>query len=504
MTWKRILAVCLPLFIFCLSSFAQTDSLRIKALDEKLENYFSALETRSAGEKMQEVDFMIGSSPEGGIRNHVALKAYDHYLNSKLMGDEAVAIHITDEWFIPGKASMASDIDLLNARIYAEFNRRSLIGRHAPSLLLQTPDGDKVEALGLQSDSLAGGCGRYRVLFFYDTDCSKCAMETIMLRAMFREKEWVLDFIAVYTGDNREKWDAYRKERLVFEDPNVRVFHYWDPENDSDFQRKYGVLQTPRMFLIGKDGVILGRGLDTEALMKILDIYLAEPEYGDEKTMSLFSSILPEDDPQMTADSIIDIARYISRRTLTEKKDSFDYKRLAGNMLYYLVGKRGEAFAYGSAYIADSLVLGHPEIWNTPGDSLNVVGLAEIVSGLRNRIAVGSRIPKNLKVYGSMLSKRGEKTAEWSLGRLRAGTYVLFYTKGCANCDEELTSARSLVASDRKSRVLLVDMDEVQAHNPDMATRLFDSLDLSVLPFVMQTGRRHTLARKYLSLQSGK
>ena len=47
---------------------------------------------------------------------------------------------------------------------------------------------------------------------------------------------------------------------------NVSVTNLWDPSLNSDFQRKYGVLKTPQMFLIGKDGVILGRKLDVPAL----------------------------------------------------------------------------------------------------------------------------------------------------------------------------------------------------------------------------------------------
>lgn len=58
---------------------------------------------------------------------------------------------------------------------------------------------------------------------------------------------------------------------------NVSVTNLWDPSLNSDFQRKYGVLKTPQMFLIGKDGVILGRKLDVPALESMLaNIYASD------------------------------------------------------------------------------------------------------------------------------------------------------------------------------------------------------------------------------------
>jgi hypothetical protein len=44
------------------------------------------------------------------------------------MGAEAVAIHVLDKWFIDGPVRMYDDVDLLHARIFADFNRQSLIG----------------------------------------------------------------------------------------------------------------------------------------------------------------------------------------------------------------------------------------------------------------------------------------------------------------------------------------------------------------------------------------
>ncbi len=478
---------------------AVTDSLDFAGLDRKLEEYLASMETLDTGGKIREVDFMLGSGPEGDIRNHVAVKLYAHFLNSPVMGDEAVAVYLTDKWFSPGRAKMPDDVDLMNARVYAEFTRRSLVGRQAPSLRLETPSGDWREALGVESDSLAGGCSRLRVLFFYDTSCSKCLVETALLRTALGDRDRPLDLIAVYTGDDRAAWEKYMAERLSFQAPGLRVSHYWDPTLKSDFQLKYGVLQTPRMFLIGRDGRILGRNLDAAGLMKLLEIHEAEPVYGNEKDMAVFSSMFPPGDTSMTADSILTVAKYIETRTLEDLRDTTEYKRLSGNMLYYLFRGRGEAFSEAAEYVADFMVLDRPDIWNTPSDTLNVVDLAQIVSSLADKARVGSVLPR-IRVGGTFL-KGGKKTARiLSLNRLTAGTYVVFYTRGCSGCEAELAGADALSAREPRTGIFLVDMDKALEDDGDSAQEIFDSFDLSAMPFVMLVGKRHAVARKYFSL----
>ena len=50
------------------------------------------------------------------------------------------------------------------------------------------------------------------------------------------------------------------------------MHHLWDRDLESDFQMAYAITETPRMFLLGKDGTIIGRRLNTEALSQMLDM----------------------------------------------------------------------------------------------------------------------------------------------------------------------------------------------------------------------------------------
>lgn len=281
----RCIAIALLSLMSMSLSAQQLDSLTRQTLSVKLDEYLSAIEAAGPQVQMEEADFLIETATDSLLRQFIAVKVYQHYFESPVMGAETVAIHILDKWFLQEGVRMYNEIDLLNARIYADFNRQSLIGMKAPELALKTMD---EQPYNLYTEAP----GRYSVLFFYDTDCAKCKLETMMLDRTLQGKSYPVDFNAVYVGDNKAEWQEYAQGNLMFDGLNVR--HFWDPEIDSDFQRKYGVLQTPRMFLIAPDGEILGRGLDTQALAQILDSLFSEKDivYGDPQAEALFENLL--------------------------------------------------------------------------------------------------------------------------------------------------------------------------------------------------------------------
>ena len=344
---------------------SRQDSVRMAAVDAKMAEYLTVIEAESPAFKQGECDFMISAAGDTLTRSHIAQKLYDHYLNSKVMGDEAVAIYLYDNWFAPGTVRFDSDIDLLNARVFADFNRRSLIGMSAPELELEDIPGRK---------AVFPASGRQTVLFFYDSSCSKCNMTAILLRYLLQEDDWNLDFCAVYTGTDRSAWESFVSEQLDFDAPGVRIFNLWDPELASDFQRKYGVLSTPALFLIDHYGVITGRRLDPVALKQLL-----------------------------------------------------------------LIGSARQR--------------------------------------LDELCPIGSKVP-DLRINGK---------------RIRRYRYLVFYTEGCMRCEKELSSLP------RGRRILKVNMDEILSTDRALAQKLFESFDLSVMPFIVRLDCRGRVKEKYIS-----
>jgi len=461
------------------------DSAVVAALDTRLDEYFSALERESVQVKLRECDFMLESCEDPLVRQYVAVRIYDHFLGSKVMGDEAVAVHMVDDWFIPGKVSMYSDIDLLNAKVYAQFHRSSLLGMQAPALTLRSRDGDTVTAP-------AGGV--VSVLFFYDTSCAKCKLETLRLREFLPQVGVPLEFYAIYTGVFRDQWDEYLASRWDIDAPSVTIHHAWDPELESDFQMLYGVLQTPQMLLIDRNGVIVGRSLDTDALSQLLPSLFPETyEYGEDSSRQLFDTLFGQGD--QSAANILETAQYIKDRAL-ERSDSTLCRHMLGDMFYYLMDTPGEEAKLALQTFIKLYIDGDPAMWAAPQEQQRVVRPAEVCSDLLGRVPLGSKIPR-AKVRGVLLKDSApadlSAVRTYSLRRLRGRpSYVLFHTPGCSTCDAELEAVGSVFAAEPKARVLLVNPEE-------NGTEILDMFDLSVLPFALRMDRKGTVQGKYIS-----
>ena len=516
---KKITAIAFALLfsVFVLgenvasAQVSESDSVIMAALDKKLGEYFVALERESVKVKKEECDFLISSCTTDPVRNHVAIRLYDHFLQSKVMGDEAVAIHLVDKWFEPGKASFHSDEDLLNAKVFAMFNRSSLIGNRAPSLLLKTIDGMKVEALGLSEGGYAAPSDRYRILYFYAPDCATCKIESVLMSRMLSEEDLPVDLIAVNTKDNETEWQQYREDRLSVRSTATRVLHYWDPEVDSDFQMKYGVLQTPKMFLLDPSGIIVGRELDTEALKSLLKTYVkGEPmEYGTKESEQFYDNIFSPYGKDITGEDVIGTAKYIEKSTLGAGQPKL-FRQLCGDLLYYLTQKREEPYKEGLGYVVDSLVLGRPEFWNTQEDTLKIVTMATLLRDMLGRTPVGAKVPSR-KVHGDLTTWKGKKYGQYDISRLRSPySYILIYTEGCGNCQEELAGVDSIVSEynstdkqvrkvARKTKVLVINLDDLMEKHSDEAYSLLETFDLTVLPFAMALSRDGTVLHKYMS-----
>ena len=481
---KRLLLALAAVFA-AFTLRAQDD--RYEALSAKLEEYFAALAGEPLSVQNAECDYLIESCKDSLVRQFVTLKIYDHYLKSKIMGDEGVAVHIADTWLIPGKVAMKDELDLLNAKVFAEFNRQAQLGAPAPEMTLRTPDG---------VDVTVPSSGEYTLLYFYDTSCSTCRIETPRLARFLKETAFPLKAVAVYVGSDPEAWARYRENSL----PVPGMVHLWDPEVESDFQRKYGVLQTPRMFLVGPDGKVVGRGLDTPALQILTDKIAGKKEYvyGTQEGTSLYEKVFAGYDNDFKPSDVLDVASYVAERTYGEG-DTESFKHMEGDLLYYLSSQRGETFKEGARLFIDKYILGVPDVWTTAEDTSSVVSMALMMKELLERTPVGSAVP-DLKVHGELLRKPClfRKASKKGVFSLRKADYLVFYTEGCGRCEETLEAARAL--SRRKSKVLLVNVDTLYEEYPEEAHLLLDTFDLSGLPYVMQLGSGGVVLHRYLEL----
>ena len=120
--------------------------------------------------------------------------------------------------------------------------------------------------------------------------------------------------------------------------------------------------------------------------------------------------------------------------------------------------------------------------------------MAEIMDDLLSKARPGTLVA-DVKVPGTIVTKRGTRNVERNLRKLRRPrNFIFFYAEGCNVCAEEKKAAPD-------KGVFMINMDELMASRPAVAARLFDAFDLTSLPYIIETDRSGHVVRRYISFK---
>ena len=175
------------------------------------------------------------------------------------------------------------------------------------------------------------------------------------------------------------------------------------------------------------------------------------------------------------------------------------FRQLSGDLLYYLATRSGEGVKEGLKHLIETNIYGQPEAWDSADDSLKVIGFADIMDDLLSKAEIGTPVP-GFKVPAQKITCRGSRNGTFRLNRLKGSeNIIVFFTEGCELCAAEKNAIRQIAADNRKVVALFVNVDEILASAPSLADELFDSFDLSSLPYIILTDRKGLVVRRYLS-----
>lgn len=183
----------------------------------------------------------------------------NRYANSKIMGQDAVYVHIVMKEYKTGHAFWASKAD--SARIVSRAETRShlLIGKKAPNLHLKDTTGTYRELYDIDAD--------YIVLFFYSDECGHCKKETPKLVAAYDSlrTKYNIKIVAVDTENDRQNWlDFIHKNHME------GWINLADVELQNFFRQVYNIESTPTFFLLDKDKIIRGNRFNSSQLDYLL------------------------------------------------------------------------------------------------------------------------------------------------------------------------------------------------------------------------------------------
>ena len=437
----RIIAFNLVAFLLILCSmsavnaFGQTDTLATgkTMTQEDINMVMSVFDGLLPYEIIGKADgfIMTGKSDEEIAR--IAYYIYRYYRESRIMGYDEIAIYVADNYFLNGKYKLPDEETRLEMRLFADANRRSLIGMRAPVLTMQDPAGNDV--------SFPEGEQDYYILYFYDDECPGCQRMTPTLMQYLSRSDEDINFTVymVYTQDDRERWmDYVAKVIHPFNLPdNVTLVNLWDPEMKSDFLTAYGVISTPKLFLVDRNGAIIGRELTPTALSQVVELNESQMTATEELFEQIF---LPMANTADTTEIVETIDMFFE-----DSKDNPDFFHEIFYELYqYLKSSPSYTLQQGAAYLANKYIAGMPELWETVEFTNKGVSHGSVIRADyrsvkefidQTALAVLMFYRNPLDKQATDLTLRTLKNKKQSIYDLRARYTVLyFYDMNCALC----------------------------------------------------------------------
>lgn len=240
---------------------------RTPFMGEKIKYYVDKLTVQQPDSICKSIDHILGQFDKDSEAFQVFLVSFlNKYAKSKIVGMDAVYVHLVNEYYAQGLAPWTDEEQLAKIVKNASTLEPILIGKAAPDLKLQDRDKAPVTVHGIEAD--------YTVLFFWDPECGHCKKSVPKIIEFYEEyNPKGVEILAICTK-------LQEGEKACWEAVDDRGMDIWknasDPYLRSRFKQIYDVRTTPQIFILDKDKKIIMKRIGAEQLPDVLDHFIRE------------------------------------------------------------------------------------------------------------------------------------------------------------------------------------------------------------------------------------
>ncbi len=288
------------------------------------------------------------------MRAATAMECFRRYSSSIVMGCEGSAVYVAEKYIIGNKD--ISEKDRAEAAWFNTVNKGTLVGAKAPELNLKDTAG--------VTHSIKEMMGTCSIIYFYSDDCNYCKEETPKFIKFLDNYDFsMLNVMTVYTGTDSEAWKKYVRDNFTTMNPLVNWIHVADIDRESRFPVDYGVVSTPKMFLLDQSLRIMGRGILTPTLSRILEDEKQNTIKANDYLYTIFS--VPNDNPQTFEEMEETWKGLVDRIYHGSNSSEENYRRLMRQTfmnLYFRENQDGPT-QETAAYLGQKYILDMSERW---------------------------------------------------------------------------------------------------------------------------------------------
>lgn len=361
------------------------------------------------------------AAPQGKeVQSTLAGMAFDYFNSTPVMGVEAVSVDVAKKYFLSGDLPWKGGESPISLEAFISFNELSQVGCQAQDLLMESITGEWISLRSLTSGN--------KVLYFYSSGCSSCAKETAKLAQIAAGYEGdPIYFVTVFGDSDRTAWETYVAENFApVENSKVTFIHLWDPEMKTGFQKKYGVVTTPMMYLIDSQNIIVGRRLNGDVLAKMLNILHEDKADYKQLFDRVFSALAPVEEA--------DAAAVVDAMASKTEADSTLFRESMFELYQYLRFSDTLSFQAGAIYLAENYIVARPSYW-----------APEFVSSVADQLARLRRNPIDAPAKNLVLQdKRGRNRNLLTNNEKYYYNIIVFHLVNCEDCEKMIKQLKNL------------------------------------------------------------
>ena len=235
--------------------------LRTPIFHAKLDKYINKVIPQAPDSMIIEIDKLISKAEVNKeLFKYCVWYATNNSEQSKIMGMDALTIHLYKKYYMTGKAFWIDKKTSDKIKEQVEIKEPLLLGKVIPNAYLKDST-DKYQMLwDIKAD--------YTIVFFYDPNCGHCQKEAPKLYEFFQKNK---DHVMVYAASIERKDEDWKK--FITKNKYTDWLNVWDKGTHTDFRKTYDVFSTPVIYVLDKSKRIIAKRLGAEQLQDFIDNY---------------------------------------------------------------------------------------------------------------------------------------------------------------------------------------------------------------------------------------
>ena len=256
--------------------FSDERMLRTPIFFNKMDQYLDKLTAKHPDSINISADILVEKSKENEeIFQYVVSYITSNYERSKIMGMDAVFVHMVEKYYITNQCNWVDSIQLVKIADRAQKIAPNLIGRKASDFLDIYGRPFMKDTLGV-THTLQEINADYTVLVFFGPTCGHCKKEMPKIKhdvdsLIFNGYD--IKTFAVATEFDKKEWKKFINMQKTGDWINVADINHDDEGNpvaSSDWRDKYDIYSTPVIYLLDKEKKIIAKRITHKQIVEII------------------------------------------------------------------------------------------------------------------------------------------------------------------------------------------------------------------------------------------